>query len=155
MATKLHIRQAKLTDVDLIFEWSNDQLVREQSFTSDAISYVSHCEWFNNKLTDKTAFIYILEADNKPASLVRIDVKTNNATIGVSIGKEFRGKGLGSASIRKGVAEYFKIQSLPILASIKKQNIASIKSFEKAGFCYLRDEEINQIDSVVYQIIKE
>jgi UDP-2,4-diacetamido-2,4,6-trideoxy-beta-L-altropyranose hydrolase len=154
LATKLHIRQAKLTDIDLIFEWSNDQLVREQSFHSDVISYVPHCEWFKNKLTDKTALIYIVEADGEPASMLRIDVKTNNAVIGVVIGKEFRGEGLASISISKGVAEYFKSNSLPILASIKKQNIASIKAFKKAGFSYLRDEKINQIDSVVYQMIK-
>jgi UDP-2,4-diacetamido-2,4,6-trideoxy-beta-L-altropyranose hydrolase len=154
LATKLHIRQAQLTDVDLVFAWSNDQLVRDQSFHSDVISYVPHCEWFKNKLADKNALIYIVEADGKPASILRIDVKTNNAVIGVVIGKEFRGKGLGSISINKGVAEYFKVNSLPILASIKKQNIASIKSFEKAGFSYLRDEKINQIDSVVYQVIK-
>jgi RimJ/RimL family protein N-acetyltransferase len=152
--TKLHIRQAKLTDVDLIFEWSNDQLVREQSFYSDVISYVSHCEWFKNKLSDESALIYILEADGKPACILRIDEKTDNAVIGVVIGKEFRGKGLASISISRGVTEYFKTNSLPILASIKKQNIASIKSFQKAGFRYLRDEKINQIDSVVYQIIK-
>jgi RimJ/RimL family protein N-acetyltransferase len=152
--TKLHIRQAKLTDVDLIFEWSNDQLVREQSFHSDVISYVPHCEWFKNKLGDKTASIYIVEADGKPASMLRIDEKTDNAVIGVVIGKEFRGEGLASISISKGVTEYFRVNSLPILASIKKQNIASIKSFQKAGFSYLRDEKINQIDSVVYQINK-
>jgi RimJ/RimL family protein N-acetyltransferase len=148
------MRQAKLTDVDLVFEWSNDQLVREQSFHSDVISYVPHCEWFDNKLTDKAAFIYILEADEKPASMLRIEIKTNHAVIGVVIGKKFRGQGLGSISISRGVAEYFKANSLPILASIKKQNIASIKSFEKAGFSYLRDEKIKQIDSVVYRIIK-
>lgn len=155
MANQLHLREAKLTDVDLIFEWSNDQLVREQSFNSDIIVYEPHCDWFTHKLNDKNSLLYILESDNRPASFLRIDVKTDNATIGVLIAQQFRGKGLASVSISKGVADYFKFNSLPILASIKKQNIASIKSFEKAGFSYLRDAEINQIDSVVYQIIKE
>jgi RimJ/RimL family protein N-acetyltransferase len=155
LANQLHLRQAKLTDVDLIFEWSNDQLVRQQSFNSDVIVYEPHCEWFTHKLNDKNSLLSILESDNKPASFLRIDIKVNNATIGVLTAPEFRGKGLASVFIQKGVAEYFKSNSLPILASIKKQNIASIKSFEKAGFSYLRDEEINQIDSVVYQIIKK
>ncbi|GAC27159.1 GNAT family N-acetyltransferase [Brumicola pallidula] len=155
MANQLHLREAKLTDVDLIFEWSNDQLVREQSFNADIIVYEPHCDWFTHKLNDKNSLLYILESDNRPASFLRIDVKTDNATIGVLIAQQFRGKGLASVSISKGVADYFKFNSLPILASIKKQNIASIKSFEKAGFSYLRDAEINQIDSVVYQIIKE
>ena len=153
-ANELYIRHAKLTDVDLIFEWSNDEKVREQSFDSDVISYESHCEWFKNQLDNKNALTYIIEFENKPASLVRIHVNASNATIGVLIAEEFRGKGLARICIRTGVAEYFKTNSSPILAFIKKQNIASIKSFEKAGFSFLRDEKINQIDSVTYKIIK-
>ena len=51
-----------------------------------------------------------------------------------------------------GAKDYFKINELPIFASIKKENIASIKSFKKAGYNFLKEEEINGVESVVYQL---
>lgn len=155
LAKQLNIRRAQLSDVDLIFELSNDALSREQSFNSAAIVYESHCDWFKNKLKDESCFAYIIEFENEVVSFVRIEINCHDAVIGIVINKKFRGKGLGSACIRIGLAEYFNAHDFPVLAFIKNQNMASIKAFEKAGFCFLRNEKINEIDSAVYKINKK
>lgn len=154
MIDKLTIRKAESKDVDLLYNWSNDELVRTQSFTSEKIPYSAHCEWFTSKLESNNSLIFIVEIDSVPAGIVRFESNDETTTIGTSIDKLYRGKGLGGAIIRIGTTEYFKENYLPILAMIKKDNIASIKSFEKAGFSYFKSEEINAAEGVVYQLKK-
>lgn len=154
MTDELTIRKVESKDVDLLFDWSNDELVREQSFTSDLITYSTHCDWFENKLKSNDSLMFIVEMNAIPAGIVRFESNNESSTISVSIDKLYRGKGFGMEIIKIGVAEYFKVKDLPILASIKKDNIASIKSFEKAGFSYFKQEDINATEGVVYQLKK-
>lgn len=154
MVDVLKIRSARAEDVDLLYKWSNDELVRAQSFSSEVIPYETHCNWFKQKLVDSKSTLLIIEIDEVPAGIVRFDEKEDGAVIGVSIDKDFRGKGLGSKFIKVGVEEFFKESDLTVLASIKKENIASVKSFKNAGFSLFKEEEINGIESFIYQIVK-
>lgn len=154
MTNKLEIRKAVAADVDLLYRWTNDELVRKHSFSSDIIPYESHCEWYQKKINDENSLFFIVEENKSPAGLVRFDIDNGSATIGVSIDKNFRGKGLGNKIISLGVHTYFSENDFPILAAIKNENIASIKSFEKAGFSFFKNDVINGVESVVYQLIK-
>tara|TARA_B100000809_G_C15136014_1_gene530600 strand:+ start:311 stop:784 length:474 start_codon:yes stop_codon:yes gene_type:complete len=154
LKNNLQIRKASLSDVDLLFRWTNDELVRAQSFSSTVIPYADHCTWFQRKVEDENSFFFIIEQEDREVGLVRFDINDGAATIGVSVDKEFRGKGLGAEIINLGVLSYFKENDFPILASIKKVNMASVKSFKKAGFQYFKDELLGGVDSVVYQLKK-
>lgn len=154
MSNKLEIRKAVASDVDLLFNWTNDELVRRHSFSSELIPYESHCNWYQKKIKDENSMFFIIQQDNTPAGLVRFDIEEGTATIGVSIDKNFRGKGLGAKIIALGVESYFNEKELPILASIKNENVASIKSFKKAGFSFFKNDVINDVESVVYQLKK-
>tara|TARA_Y100000385_G_scaffold271318_1_gene311161 strand:+ start:239 stop:658 length:420 start_codon:yes stop_codon:yes gene_type:complete len=138
MICNLAIRRALPGDVKLLYNWSNDILVRSQSFNSDKISFEMHSKWFEGKLKDQQALIYIVEADAIPAVLVRFDISLKRTVIGLVVSKDYRGKGLGAKAIKICLNEYFRTHDLPVLASIKKDNIASIKSFQKAGFVFLK-----------------
>jgi RimJ/RimL family protein N-acetyltransferase len=154
LSNKLEIRKALSSDVDLLFNWTNDDLVRKHSFSSELIPYESHCKWYQKKIKDENSMFFIVEEDKTPAGLVRFDIENGAATIGVSIDKGSRGKGLGGQIIALGVQSYFSEKELPILASIKNENVASIKSFKKAGFSFFKDDVINGVESVVYQLKK-
>jgi len=154
MSDTLKIRSAKAEDVDLLYRWSSDELVRTQSFSSEVIPYETHCNWFEKKLLNPQSALLIIELDEIPAGIVRFDEKEGEAIIGVTIDKNFRGKGLGVKFIKVGLEEFFKKSDLTVLAYIKKGNIASVKSFENAGFSLFKEEEINGIGSFIYQIVK-
>lgn len=152
MSRELIIREALPSDVDVIFKWSNDPLVREQSFSSEKISYDSHCEWYSKKLVDKNSHLYIVEEKERRLGLVRFHKDNKEAVIGVVIDRDYRGQGYGAKLIKIGLEKYFDFNSLMVLAFIKKDNTASIRAFEKARFEYLKNDTINGVESVVYQI---
>lgn len=139
------IRNALTTDVKQYFEWSNDPLVRQNSFHSNEIPWENHVKWFNSKIKDETSFLYFFETidHQKPVGQIRIEQNEEEAIIGISVDKSFRNKKLTDQIISKATQEYFSTNDIPITAYIKKDNIASYRVFEKAGFEYWKETEVN------------
>ena len=115
-----------------VFDLSNDDLVRQNSIHHEKIKWENHVEWFKNRITKTNEPFYIVEDDNKNfIGQVRIDKKFGENVISISITKKYRGLGLASEIIKEAV-EKSKLQSAT--AYVYKNNVSSIKSFEKAGF---------------------
>ena len=57
----INIREATHHDTKLIFNWSNDPLVRAQSFNSNNIEFESHENWFKEKLQNDNSLLLISE----------------------------------------------------------------------------------------------
>lgn len=151
----LQVRKCRLTDLQLIFDWSNDPLVRSQSFNQEEILLENHIKWFKNKLQNKNSLLLINEYDNIPAGLVRLDIEKDKTTIGVLIDSLYRGKGLSSIMLIKSTLYYFETFDKPINAFIKKSNKLSIRAFEKAGFEFLKYTVVNKIPTVLYKLEKK
>ncbi len=143
-------RDIDKNDEKLLYDWANDPLVRQQSFNSQEIDYQTHQKWFARKLQDKNTLFWVAQKDEKPIGLVRFDIQNDYAVIGVSIDKNQRGKGYGSTILTQASQSFVNVFRLPIYAYIKQTNIASIRSFEKAGFILKKSEVINDVDSVLY-----
>lgn len=147
---KLNFRLINETDIDLLFRWCNDPVVRNQSFNSSIISYEDHITWFNNKITSKSSMLYIFNVDEVPAGLVRFDRLVDETVIGVLIDTNFRGLGLASKMLSISVEEYISKYKVSISAYIKNTNHASIKAFKKAGFIFSKEEIIGGCLSVKF-----
>lgn len=146
----LNLRKIRREDKNLTFEWANDEQTRINSFNSTPIPFEDHSNWFDKKLIDENAWYYICELNSEPAGLIRFDKKDNKLITGITIDKKYRGKKLSSKFLIKGCEIVTEQTDLPIVAYIKKENIQSIKSFEKAGFTYHTDLIINNIDTYEY-----
>ena len=70
MTDKFNFRLANSKDLDLVFLWSNDRLVRINSFNKKKILYSKHNYWFKKNLRKKNIFIFT--RNKKPIGLVRI-----------------------------------------------------------------------------------
>ena len=57
----LKFRKANINDLDLYFNWSNERLVRLNSFKPKPIKYQDHCKWFKSKLNDNDFEILIFQ----------------------------------------------------------------------------------------------
>ena len=140
---KICFRFADETDCKKLFDWRNDPEVRAVSGDSSMLDFESHKNWFSGVLNDsKTIIFIILNERYKEIGQIRLNKKTKENVISISLDKEFREKGYGALAIKKAseiFLKYFNIND--IFAYIKKDNIASVKSFEKAGYVFSHEKE--------------
>jgi len=156
LLNQLHIVCRKATEEDLIqvYKWSNDALVRKNSYHSEPIELINHTNWFLKKINDQNTLFLIAEINNKPAGIIRYDITETNAVVGIIVSKAFRGQKLASSFLEEGAKVYFEKYDQPILAYIKKENRASIKSFESAKYIYIKEKTIQGSSSFVYKLEK-
>ena len=134
--SKLSFVRATGKDVDILFEWTNDPTVREQSLSNHTISHEEHINWFANKLTDKNCYLYIVYKNEMPAGMIRFDVQDNKCTLSYLVDKSQRGKGIGTEITKQGIKKFLNESAFcgVISAVVKASNISSIKIFEKEKF---------------------
>ncbi len=145
-ANKEHVKQ--------VYKWSNDDLVRKNSYNSTKIEYDSHVLWFHKKIKDEKVLFLILLINDKPSGIVRFEINNKKTTIGILISKMYRGQGLASEILKKSAIKYFSHYDYPIFAYIKKKNTASIKSFINAKYILYKEEVVNNIESYIYKLEK-
>lgn len=130
------IEKAGEKDTKRIWEIRNHPLVRKNSGNTGIISLKNHQEWFKNKyLSNENNFCFIIK-DNSENFFgycrYDFDEKKEMYIISIAMDPEKQGRGLGSLLLSQSLKQ---VKKIPILAKIKKNNIASIKLFEKNGFC--------------------
>lgn len=133
---QIHYRKAETSDLDLYFEWTNDPATRSNSFNTQEVDYQEHTNWFLRKIEDKKALLLVFEnEENIQVGQIRIEQKTDENVIGISIDKNFRGLGLAVSMLTTSCTVFFtEFKEKNIHAYIKKTNLASLNSFLKAGF---------------------
>lgn len=153
----LAVRGALEPDVNITHEWANDEATRRNSFSSEPIQFETHSAWWKSRLRDKNAIYFIGEMRGNPVCLIRFDKDIENGTfvIGINIAPKFRGQGLSHRFLTMACYKFLETHDAPIDAYIKVENIPSIKSFEKAGFRFVKETEINGSNAVMYQMTRE
>jgi RimJ/RimL family protein N-acetyltransferase len=149
------VRKANSNDVELVFNWSNDKLVRSQSFNSNEINIEEHTLWFVNKSQNTNSLLLINQLESEPIGLVRFEIEETHTVVGLLLDKKQRGRGLSHLMLMKSCEKYFESFKTPILAYIKTTNVASVKSFEKAGFKFYKNDTVNEIPTLVYKLNKD
>ncbi|HIE46160.1 MAG TPA: UDP-2,4-diacetamido-2,4,6-trideoxy-beta-L-altropyranose hydrolase [Flavobacteriaceae bacterium] len=146
-ASEEHVKQ--------IYDWSNDKLVRRHSYNRAKIEYDNHVSWFNKKIRNNQVLFLIILINNTPSGIVRFEIDNKETTIGILISKKYRGQSLAVDVLKKATNKYFLKYHYPIFAYIKKTNIASVKSFEGAGYMLYKEEVVSSINSFIYKIEKK
>lgn len=136
MDAEIKIRNLKDDDAYDLFEWRNHPDVRKRSFNVDCISWEEHEKWFNIKIKDKKTVIYIVCLKDEKLGSIRFDRSDECIKVSVVLSPDFWGKGFGSEVIRLGTAKFIKDKKpkVPIIAEVKTENVASLKSFMKANY---------------------
>lgn len=135
---ELILRKATEADCDLLYEWANDPVVRAAAFHTEPIPYKSHVVWFRDMMNDPMRYQYILceKTTYQPVAQIRLALEGNEALISYSVGREYRGLGVGTKLIELAekaiLAEPVQIRKL--VAQVKYENPASARIFEKHGY---------------------
>ena len=144
-----NVRAAEEKDSLDIYEWRNDELTRQMSHTTDLVEWEGHSKWFAASLKNESRLLAICEEveSTSKVAVVRFDVVNDRALISISLSPSMRGKGLAKGCLSKSII-FFK-SLFPnvsyIDAKIKSVNTASKRSFEAAGFVFIKE-----LDDVLY-----
>lgn len=132
------LREVTIADWEILLEWRNDPTTRENSFTQEKISTLSHKTWLTNSLLNPDRKIYILEHNSTPIGTIRSDRTSENTyVLSWNVSPNQRGRGYGA----KILELFLKNKTGEFIAEIKPENIASIKMVEKNGFTKVTDIE--------------
>jgi len=133
---QITIRRAVAEDCDPMNQWRNAEETRRFIFDDNPIPLEAHRSWFYRTLQDADRVLLVGEIDGRPVGVLRYDFSASEARISVYLVPGGQGKGVGSQLIRCGsrwIRENFPdIKS--INAEIFKENVASLRAFESAGY---------------------
>lgn len=132
----VYLRKADYADLDLLFQWVNEPLVRKNSFSSTPVSYEEHKNWYKMVLRDMNCRQYIYMDGGCPIGQVRTVCKKDVVEINYSICAEKRFKGYGKKLLEligRQVWHDFP-QAKKVIGYVKTENIASQKVFLDAGY---------------------
>lgn len=133
---KLKLRKAIQADMDLIFQWANDAVVRANAFHTEQIPYENHVAWYTKQMKDADSVIYLMETEKEQIGQIRFSIEDGKAIIDYSVAAAFRGHGYGTKLVELGI-EKLKKQRPDVscfLAQVKYENPSSARVFEKCGF---------------------
>jgi len=140
-----NIRRVRKEDSKRIWEIRNSPIVRQNSNNPQKISLANHNKWFEEKyFSGKNNHCFILEDKNKRLiGYGRFDFSENDNAFIISIAIEpgCHGKGLGSYLLAESIKK-FQIKR-DVLAEVKKNNLPSLKLFQKNNFSICNEDENN------------
>ena len=126
----IFFREAIATDVNLLFEWVNEEESLSFSLNSEKVEWEDHQKWFKQKLRDHKTTFFIFQM-KEALGQVRLDLVNGKYRISFSVDKKYRGKGIGS----KMLAIVLLLNpGFNFFAEVLEQNKASRKIFSKLNF---------------------
>ncbi len=139
---KVFFRPASEEDCRDLWLWRNNSEVRKWSLSRERISYDKHREWFQSKLRDKRVNIYVFENKNgNKIGQVRFEITKNLAHININLNPKYIGQGFGKRIIRQATGLFFRKKHgiVEVIAEVLKENVASRRAFERAGYVFSRN----------------
>jgi UDP-2,4-diacetamido-2,4,6-trideoxy-beta-L-altropyranose hydrolase len=152
----LRLRRVQEKDCRQLWEWANDPEVRPVSFATEPIQWERHVEWFNAKLRDPHAVLYLaVDGEGVPAGQVRYQTDNDRAAVSISMAPPFRGKGYARVVLAMATEDLFRTTAVEeIDAYVKPDNAASLRLFTRAGYIRKRIETIGGHQAVHFVLKK-
>lgn len=134
------IRRATDSDLRDLWEWRNDQLTREMSVNAEPVPLDVHSAWYARALRDPRRLIYIGEVGAQKIGMARFDLRDNETEVSINLNPAVRGRSLAALFLMASIFEFDR-KEVPLLATIRKKNAASIRCFERCGFLKYREDD--------------
>lgn len=129
------IRPATLDDSRHAWVWRNDWATRSSSRNSDPVTWADHQAWWRRALDSPERRLFIAEVAGMPMAVVRFDRLPDAIEVSINLAPSARGIGLGGPILQAACSGFSNSPwSGPLLAAIHRDNAASRKIFERAGF---------------------
>lgn len=139
------VRSAELKDPKRIWEIRNQPSSRKYSGNPERIPFERHAAWFSRKYfggEDNHCFV-LTDESGLAIGYCRLDFddELGHYVISIALDADFHGKGLGGYFLNEALRQFHGEKN--IFAEIHKDNIPSIKLFQKNSFKICREDEKN------------
>ena len=151
------IRVVMPEDCDMLYAWSQDPTVRSASIRSESFTIEQHREWFARKMASTDLRWYIFEEEMaRPVGQVRYErvvrgrplwtggpvaEQDGGAEVSLSLVPRVRGLRLSRLLLdRTGERAKKELGVKTLVALVRKDNEASAKAFERAGYKRVGEE---------------
>lgn len=131
---KILLRKANSSDIEFLRYLRNRPDVYKYFKKARPVSWKEHVDWIMPIILGiSNKELFIIRNLKNPIGQIRFDyINQREAEISISILKEFRGKNIAIKALSLALKKQKKAKE--IIAEINKDNIASIKLFERLGF---------------------
>lgn len=128
----LHFRLIEKPDEAVIFQWQHEPGMRRYFHNPEPPTVEEHHQWVKQQLQQAQDFVFIIEESACAVGLLR--AQKNDAQdyeVSILVTNRVRQRGIAKRALACLVRLY---ASLPLVATVKPDNIASVKLFTGAGF---------------------
>ena len=132
------LKEKNTKSLNFIFILRNKKYVRKNSAEKKKIGINEHEKWLKRFFKNKKNKIYIIKSTKKEIGYIRLQKKRKFFELSWALLNGYKGKKIISKCLKKVTLRkknYFK-------AKIKKNNYASIKAAQNAGFRLIKDEKL-------------
>lgn len=152
--SRVRLRQAELGDALPLWEWRNEEGMRQASFQSAPVPLADHEAWLARVVTDPSIRLLVASDESgHDIGYIRFNIldQARQAEVSVCLDRRQRRRGLGAALIAAGCESLWAERpELEVVALVKEQNAASRAAFEAAGFLAIGTR--SRDDHVVHEL---
>lgn len=129
---RVHLRLAEATDEAWLLELQRQEATRRFARNPAIPSAAEHAAWFSEVLDDIDRLLMIVEFDNCPAGMVRLDrLPDLSFEISIAVDSRRHGEGIAEAAL---VLVRRLAPGADLIATIKPENWPSLSLFAAAGY---------------------
>ena len=135
------LRQALASDSADILEWRNDRDSRSASIDQKKISQSDHERWFCQMLKGGENLCFIGENTDGKIGIVRFEAVGKKVwEVSINLNPKFRHLGWGEFLLGEAGRYFLNMDPSPCIlrATVKDENFASRRIFEKCGYIFDR-----------------
>lgn len=134
--TKISLREINFSDIEFLWYLRNQPDIYKRFRNSQPISWEKHIQWILPVILGlSNKEIFLIRIRKIPIGQIRFDYQTSD--ISISVLKEFQEKGIASKALNLAIKKIKEEKEVKkIIAEIDKDNLPSIKLFEKLGFSF-------------------
>lgn len=127
----LTLRYAGIEDADMLLRWRNDPTTRLFSRNTNPVATSEHQRWLRQVVDGDGRKLFVAEEDGVPVGTARLDkISESELELSWTVAPGHRGCGIGKAIVIEAVSRVDQT----LVAEIRKDNLASVKIAQAAGF---------------------
>lgn len=134
---KISLKKTNFSDIEFLWYLRNQPDVYKYSKENRPVPWKEHINWISPIILEMSnKNLFVIKNLKTPIGQIRFDwLNSEEAEISISILKEFQKKGFAAKSLDLAIKKIEKQKKAKkITAEIHKNNISSIKLFEKLNF---------------------